>query len=81
MPLIKFLWQAIPRTVLFDVKTGSNLLIWPVEEVESLRLTNKTFTDIVVEKGSTVELDIGDANQVHYGYSVTHVLMYSVQVA
>lgn len=81
MPLIKFLWQAIPRTVLFDVKTGSNLLIWPVEEVESLRLTNKTFTGIVVEKGSTVELDIGDANQVHYGYSVTHVLMYSVQVA
>lgn len=81
MPLIKFLWQAIPRTVLFDVKTGSNLLIWPVEEVESLRLTNKTFTGIVVEKGSTVELDIGDANQVHYGYSVTHVLIYSVQVA
>lgn len=57
-------FQGIPRTVLFDVKTGSNLLTWPVEEIESLRMTMKDFSDIIVDKGSTVELDVGDANQI-----------------
>nr|Q5FC15.1 RecName: Full=6(G)-fructosyltransferase; AltName: Full=6G-FFT; Short=6GFT; AltName: Full=6G-fructosyltransferase; AltName: Full=AoFT1 [Asparagus officinalis]BAD89564.1 6G-fructosyltransferase [Asparagus officinalis] len=56
-------FQGIPRTVLFDVKTGTNVLTWPIEEVESLRMTRKDFSDIVVNKGSTVELHVGDANQ------------------
>ncbi|CAN1265323.1 Beta-fructofuranosidase, soluble isoenzyme I [Linum perenne] len=30
--------QTIPRTVVLDSKTGSDLLQWPVEEIESLRL-------------------------------------------
>nr|AFJ21578.1 fructan:fructan 6G-fructosyltransferase [Agave tequilana] len=56
-------FQALPREVLFDLKTGSNLLTWPVEEVKSLRMRSRNFSNIVVGKGSTVELDIGDANQ------------------
>ncbi|WP_285164443.1 hypothetical protein, partial [Mycobacterium tuberculosis] len=27
--------QGIPRSVLYDVKTGTNVLTWPIEEFES----------------------------------------------
>nr|AEB66648.2 vacuole invertase [Rumex dentatus] len=56
--------QTIPRTVTFDNKTGSNVIQWPVEEVESLRSTSYEFTDVVVEAGSMVNLDIGAASQI-----------------
>lgn len=56
--------QAIPRTVVLDQKTGSNLLQWPVEEVEKLRLDGKEFANISVAAGSVVPLDIGTATQV-----------------
>ncbi|ONK59038.1 uncharacterized protein A4U43_C08F2330 [Asparagus officinalis] len=55
--------QGLPRTVLFDVKTGSNLLTWPAEEVESLRSSSKNFSNIAIAAGSTVHLDVEDANQ------------------
>ncbi|XP_058084954.1 beta-fructofuranosidase, soluble isoenzyme I-like [Magnolia sinica] len=55
--------QTIPRVVVFDEKTGSNLLQWPVEEVESLRLSSKDFSDIEIEAGSVVPLDVGTATQ------------------
>ncbi|KAK8560280.1 hypothetical protein V6N13_061108 [Hibiscus sabdariffa] len=55
--------QTIPRTVLYDNKTGTNILQWPVEEVESLRLNNTVFKEVVVEPGSVVPLDIGTATQ------------------
>ncbi|KAF8380477.1 hypothetical protein HHK36_027963 [Tetracentron sinense] len=55
--------QTIPRVVLFDNKTGSNLLQWPVEEVESLRLTSKDFINVEVGAGSVVPLDVGTATQ------------------
>ncbi|XP_064965529.1 beta-fructofuranosidase 1-like [Musa acuminata AAA Group] len=55
--------QTVPRTVLFDQKTGSNLLQWPVEEVESLRLSNQEFSNISITAGSVVPLDIGKATQ------------------
>lgn len=50
--------------MVFDQKTGTNLLQWPVEEVESLRLSNAIFEGIVVKPGSVVPLDIGPATQV-----------------
>ncbi|KAJ0968599.1 hypothetical protein J5N97_025516 [Dioscorea zingiberensis] len=50
--------QGIPRTVLLDVKTGSNLLQWPVEEVKSLRAGSQEFTNISVSSGSVVPLDV-----------------------
>ncbi|KAL4360755.1 hypothetical protein GQ457_04G014300 [Hibiscus cannabinus] len=55
--------QTIPRTVLYDNKTGTNLLQWPVDEVESLRLNSTVFKEVVVEPGSVVPLDIGTATQ------------------
>ncbi|KAL8166534.1 hypothetical protein V2J09_008033 [Rumex salicifolius] len=48
--------QAIPRTIVYDQKTGGNLIQWPVEEVESLRKSPKEFNQIKVEVGSIVPL-------------------------
>ena len=56
--------QTIPRTVLFDDKTGTNILQWPVQEIESLRRTSTNFEDVLIEPGSVVPLDIGTATQV-----------------
>lgn len=50
--------------MLFDNKTGSNLLLWPVEEVESLRLSSDEFEGVVVKPGSVVPLNISLATQV-----------------
>ncbi|KAB1210851.1 Beta-fructofuranosidase, soluble isoenzyme I [Morella rubra] len=55
--------QSIPRTVLFDNKTGTNILQWPVEEIESLRLNSTDFDSVLVEPGTVVKLDIGTATQ------------------
>ncbi|XP_038993449.1 acid beta-fructofuranosidase 2, vacuolar-like [Hibiscus syriacus] len=55
--------QAIPRTILFDNKTGTNLLQWPVEETDNLRLNNTEFNKVSVETGSVVPLDVGPASQ------------------
>ncbi|XP_019414171.1 PREDICTED: beta-fructofuranosidase, soluble isoenzyme I-like isoform X1 [Lupinus angustifolius] len=55
--------QTIPRTVVFDNKTGTNLLQWPVEEVESLRLSSVEFEGVLLKPGSIVPLDIGSATQ------------------
>ncbi|PQM42711.1 vacuolar acid invertase [Prunus yedoensis var. nudiflora] len=55
--------QTIPRTVLFDNATGTNLLQWPVEEIEDLRLNSTEFSDVLVEAGTVVPLDIGTATQ------------------
>nr|AFP23357.1 soluble acid invertase [Litchi chinensis] len=55
--------QTIPRTVLFDNKTGINIVQWPVQEVESLRQRSIEFEDVLIEPGSIVPLDIGTATQ------------------
>ncbi|KAI3960158.1 hypothetical protein MKW98_016882 [Papaver atlanticum] len=55
--------QAIPRTVLFDGRTTTNLIQWPVEEVESLRLNSSEFNNINIQTGSVVPLDVGTATQ------------------
>lgn len=55
--------QSIPRTVLLDTKTGSNLLQWPVVEVENLRMSGKRFDGIALDRGSVVPLDVGKATQ------------------
>lgn len=62
--------QGIPRTVLFDQKTGSNLLQWPVEEIEKLRLNMNNFDRVQVKAGSVVPLDVGTATQVCILYAV-----------
>lgn len=55
--------QAVPREILYDNKTGMNVLQQPVEEIESLRLNNTEFEDILVEAGTIVQMDIGMATQ------------------
>lgn len=55
--------QTIPRTVLFDNKTGSNIIQWPVDETESLRLNSTEFQRISIGAGSVVPLDVGSATQ------------------
>ncbi|XP_031261189.1 acid beta-fructofuranosidase-like [Pistacia vera] len=55
--------QGIPRTVVFDQKTGSNLLQWPVKEVNSLRLTSREFDNVELKPGSVVPLEVGPATQ------------------
>ncbi|KAF5198670.1 Acid beta-fructofuranosidase [Thalictrum thalictroides] len=55
--------QAIPRVVLFDNKTKTNLLQWPVEEVEKLRSNEKEFNNVKLGAGSISTLDVGKAAQ------------------
>ncbi|KAF5204382.1 Beta-fructofuranosidase, partial [Thalictrum thalictroides] len=51
---------SVPREIVFDNKTKTNVLQWPVEEVESLR-TNKTeFNDVKLGAGSIVPLKVGN---------------------
>lgn len=60
--------------MLFDQKTGSNLLQWPVEEIEKLRLRSKNFDRVEVKAGSVVPLDVGTATQVCIRYSVLELM-------
>ncbi|PIA35726.1 hypothetical protein AQUCO_03500229v1 [Aquilegia coerulea] len=55
--------QAIPRVVLFDNKTKTNLLQWPVEEVESLRSNKKEFNNLKLAAGSVLPLDVAKTAQ------------------
>ncbi|GAB2294118.1 Beta-fructofuranosidase, soluble isoenzyme I [Dionaea muscipula] len=55
--------QTIPRVVTFDNKTGTNIIQWPVEEVESLRSNSSQFDGVFLEPGSVVELNVASATQ------------------
>ncbi|XP_063944492.1 acid beta-fructofuranosidase isoform X2 [Daucus carota subsp. sativus] len=55
--------QGIPRTILFDPKTGSNLLQWPVEEVNKLRLNKTVFENVEINTGAVLPLEIGSGSQ------------------
>ncbi|KAK3038460.1 hypothetical protein RJ639_029758 [Escallonia herrerae] len=55
--------KGIPRTIIFDKKTGSNILQWPIEEVEKLRLNSDEFNQLEVRAGSVVSLDVSSGSQ------------------
>ncbi|CAM0908432.1 unnamed protein product [Alopecurus aequalis] len=55
--------QSIPRTVALDEKTRTNLLLWPVEEIETLRLNTTEFNDISIDTGSVFHLPIRPGSQ------------------
>ncbi|KAF5207625.1 Acid beta-fructofuranosidase [Thalictrum thalictroides] len=55
--------QTVPRVVVFDHKTKTNVLQWPVEEVESLRSNKKEFNKVKLGAGSIIPLDVGHASQ------------------
>ncbi|KAK8963069.1 Beta-fructofuranosidase 1 [Platanthera guangdongensis] len=56
--------QTIPRTVLFDVETGSNLLLWPVEELDTLRFSGKNFTNLPLPAHTVKLLEFAETTQV-----------------
>ncbi|CAL4890546.1 unnamed protein product [Urochloa decumbens] len=55
--------QSLPRTVLFDTKTGTNLVQWPVEEVETLRTNSTDLSGITIDYGSVFPLNLHRATQ------------------
>ncbi|CAI9762354.1 unnamed protein product [Fraxinus pennsylvanica] len=55
--------QSIPRTVVFDQKTGSNILQWPVSEVEELRSESVEFGNVKLGPGSIFPLKVDTPSQ------------------
>ncbi|XP_059304954.1 acid beta-fructofuranosidase AIV-18 isoform X2 [Lycium ferocissimum] len=55
--------QSIPRTVLYDKKTGTNLLQWPIEEIESLRAGDPIVKQLNLQPGSIELLHVNSAAQ------------------
>ncbi|XP_076945822.1 beta-fructofuranosidase, soluble isoenzyme I-like [Bidens hawaiensis] len=54
----------IPRTVVLDTKTKTNLIQWPIEETEKLRSKKyDEFKNVELLPGSLVPLEIGIATQ------------------
>ena len=56
--------------MVFDKKTGTNILQWPVKEVESLRSRSYEINDVELKPGSLVPLKISSAAQVY----IVHVI-------
>lgn len=48
--------QTVPRVVTYDQKTESNILQWPVEEVESLRTKSTEYDNLQLHPGSIINL-------------------------
>ncbi|KAD4178323.1 hypothetical protein E3N88_26914 [Mikania micrantha] len=55
--------MAVPRTVALDPVTGSNLLQWPIEELDKLRSNLNEFNEVKLEPGSLVPLHVGPTSQ------------------
>lgn len=49
---------------MFDTKTGSNIIQWPVEELDKMRSNKKVFNNVEIKAGSVVPLDVGSGTQV-----------------
>ncbi|KAK4350742.1 hypothetical protein RND71_030055 [Anisodus tanguticus] len=55
--------QSIPRTVLYDKKTGTHLLQWPVKEIESLRAGDPVVKQANLQSGSIELVHVDSAAQ------------------
>lgn len=55
--------MGVPRTIVLDKKTQSNIIQWPVEEINGLRTNVTSFKNVLVEAGSLVPLDLPAASQ------------------
>ncbi|KAK1430549.1 hypothetical protein QVD17_13368 [Tagetes erecta] len=55
--------MAVPRTVALDPLTGSNLVQWPIEELDKIRSNLIEFNDVKLEPGSLVPLSVGPTSQ------------------
>ncbi|XP_076941080.1 acid beta-fructofuranosidase-like [Bidens hawaiensis] len=55
--------MGVPRTILLDKKTQSNIIQWPVDEINTLRTNVTVFKNLELEAGSLVPLDLPAASQ------------------
>ncbi|XP_041995547.1 beta-fructofuranosidase, soluble isoenzyme I-like [Salvia splendens] len=57
--------QSIPRSIVMDKKTGKNILQWPVEEVDSLRLSKGSveINDVKLAPGALIQLALDSPSQ------------------
>jgi sucrose-6-phosphate hydrolase SacC (GH32 family) len=56
--------QGIPRTLTLDSKTGINLIQWPIEEVNALRMGQVSKTDVKLDAGAVVRVEGAVGGQV-----------------
>ncbi|XP_047075169.1 sucrose:sucrose 1-fructosyltransferase-like [Lolium rigidum] len=55
--------MSIPRTVELDEKTRTNLIQWPVEELETLRINSTDLSGVTIDHGSVYPLALHRATQ------------------
>uniref|UniRef100_A0ACD5XX68 Uncharacterized protein n=1 Tax=Avena sativa TaxID=4498 RepID=A0ACD5XX68_AVESA len=55
--------MSIPRTVELDEKTRTNLIQWPVEEIETLRINSTDLSGVTIDHGSVFPLPLRRATQ------------------
>jgi beta-fructofuranosidase len=48
--------MGVPRTLTLDSQTGVHLIQWPIEEIESLRTSKVSQTDVNLDAGAVVEV-------------------------
>uniref|UniRef100_A0A8R7VJQ5 Uncharacterized protein n=1 Tax=Triticum urartu TaxID=4572 RepID=A0A8R7VJQ5_TRIUA len=58
-----FVMQSIPRTVELDEKTRTNLIQWPVVEIETLRINSTDLGGTTIDTGSVLPLPLRRATQ------------------
>ncbi|KAL3837893.1 hypothetical protein ACJIZ3_022484 [Penstemon smallii] len=75
--------QSIPRTIVFDQKTRTNILQWPVAEVESLRSDSYNFNNVKLGPGSITPLKIDSASEldIYASFEVDKVAFEAVNEA
>ncbi len=56
--------QTIPLTVAVDSKTGVDFINWPIEEVESLRISEQVQTGVKLDANAILKVDGATGSQV-----------------
>jgi len=58
------LLHTIPWTVAVDSKTGVNFIHWPIEEVESLRISEQVKTGVKLDANAILKVNGATGSQV-----------------
>jgi beta-fructofuranosidase len=58
------LLQGVPRTIALDSNTGVNLIQLPIEEIDSLRGSKVSQTDVKLDAGAVMEVKGAAGDQV-----------------
>jgi len=56
--------QTIPRTVVVNSKIGVNFINWPIEEVESLRISEQVHTGVKLDANAILKVNGATWSQV-----------------